>query len=513
MPARTTLRLGTRGSILALAQSRLVVRALRAADPGLDAELVVIGTRGDRDRKSPLAAVDDPEFFSAEIDAALHAGSVDFAVHSLKDLPLEPRPGIHTAAIPVREDPRDVALFRPGLPTLLRAGETLRIGSSSTRRAAFARHFLAEALPRFGPAAAPRLACTPLRGTVEQRLARLRLPRGDADALDGVVLALAGLSRLWQDRDGHAVLAPLLDGLRLMVLPPSACPTAPGQGALALECRSDDPVVTGRLAALDHAPSAAAVRTEMALSAALPAAERAGFGATCLAHARFGTLTFTGAARPDGVRHRLHWPAPPRPHPARAWDGADWARASRCRMLRKPDTASAPALFLAHWRALPAGSRIGDGARLWVSGVESWRRLARRGYWIEGCADNLGFATLAPTLAKPVLRLPAPGAWTVLTRSDAVAGWSGSGIGRVLATYAIDPPEDPAVLQSIQAQVAGATHFFWGSSAQYQALRAWLPYGAHHACGPGKTFDALRAAGLAGVQAFPSRAEWRQWLA
>ena len=495
MPSRTPLRLGTRDSLLARAQSRTVIRALKAADPGLDVEPVLVDTHGDRDRAVPLSEVRDPGFFSEELDDALRSGRVDFCVHSLKDLPLEPRSGIRTAAIPPREDPRDVIVFRPGVLDLLRTGDALRIGSSSTRRGAMTAAFLADALPRVsdGPA---QLAFAPLRGPVEQRLARIRLPRSDADALDGVILALAGLARLWGDRDGHAGIAPSLQGTRLMVLPLSACPTAPGQGALSVDCRADDTRVTTLLAAIDDAPTARRVAREIKLLLAQPEADRNGYGATSIYHESCGTMIFTRGRRGKREIGQLLWKEPPRPATARVWDGADWVGASDYRPLRTADIGAPPAVFLAHWRALVPGAALPPGCRVWVSGVDSWRRLARQGIWVEGCADNLGFDAVLPTLRSPVLRLPALGDWTVLTRVDAVATWSDSGIGRVLATYAMAAPEDETAPLRIREQVADATHFFWGSAAQYRALRDRLPAGSHHACGPGKTYQALHAAGV-----------------
>ncbi len=512
MPSRTSLRLGTRGSILALAQSRIVMRALRAADPGIDIEVVTITTSGDRDRAVPLSAVRDPGFFSADIDVALRERRIDFAVHSLKDLPLAPRAGIRIAAIPAREDPRDVIVFRPEITDLLRAGQSLRIGSSSARRSLATHAFLVDALPRLHEAG-PRLVHAPLRGPVEQRLRRIRLARDEPDALDGVVLALAGLARLWGDRDGHASIAPLLRGARVMVLPLGACPTAPGQGALAVECRDDDRALAARLAAIDEPATARRVRRELALLAGQPEAERAAFGATSVRHERCGTLLFVRGWHDAQEFRRLIWKEPPRPPQARAWDGADWVRASDYRPVRRLDIGDAPAMFLAHWRALPPGLSLPETTRIWVSGVASWRRLAERGQWVEGCAENLGFATISATLATPVLQLPALSSWTVVTREDAVASWQDSGVGRVLASYAIDEPASETALADIRRRLAGATHFYWGSAAQYRALRKWLPEGSHHACGPGKTFQALHADGVANLQAFPSREEWQAWVA
>lgn len=512
MPARASLRLGSRGSVLALAQSRIVMRALRAADPGIDIQVVTIDTPGDRDRSAPLSAVNDPGFFSADIDTALRAGRIDFAVHSMKDLPLASRAGIRLAAIPAREDPRDVVVFRPEATDLLRAGQALRIGSSSARRALAAHAFLREALPHLHDTG-PRLEHAPLRGPVEQRLQRIRMAQDAPGALDGIVLALAGLARLWGDRDGHACIAPLLRGARLMVLPLGACPTAPGQGALAVECRDDDHALAARLAAIDDPPSARRVRRELALLAAQPEAERGAFGASSIRHERCGTLLFVRGQHGTREFHRLIWKEPPRPRQARAWDGADWARASEYRPAGRLDIAAAPAVFLAHWRALPPGLSLPPTARAWVSGVASWRRLAARGQWVEGCAENLGFAAIRSTLESPVLQLPALAAWTVLTRADAIASWQGSGVGRVLASYAIEEPTGETVLHDIGQQVSTATHFYWGSGSQYRALRQWLPEGAYHACGPGKTFQSLRSAGVTNLQVFPSREEWQTWVA
>lgn len=512
MSRRSTLRLGTRGSLLAVAQSRLVLRALRGIDPGQPLELVSVETRGDRDRDTPLSAVGDPGFFSAELDRALLTGQVDFCVHSVKDLPLEPRPGIRQAAVPAREQPHDVVLFRADAAELIASDQPLRIGTSSTRRATLAGGFLREALPRLG-AQPPQLAFAPLRGPVEQRLARLRLPRAHPQALDGAVLALAGLARLWGDRDGHAALAPLLQDTRLMLLPLSACPTAAGQGALAVDCRDGDARVAGLLAQLHDAATARRVARELSLAAALPAGERDGFAASSLPDANCGTLLFmagSGAARPY---HRLAWRRPPPPAGARAWDGSDWAGASHLRRIARPSAGNPGALFLAHWRAWPDAAPMPPDTRVWVSGVESWRQLARRGVWVEGCADNLGFRAITPLLATAVLRLPPLADWTVMTREDAVASWHDSGVGRVQGTYAIDSPSDPVALAAIRAGLAQSTHFYWGSAAQFQALRDWLPTDAHHACGPGKTFQALRAQGVGNLHPFPSRQEWRSWLA
>ncbi|RMF98894.1 MAG: hypothetical protein D6727_01685, partial [Gammaproteobacteria bacterium] len=409
------LRLGTRGSLLAVAQARLVAAALQRRHPGLTVRLQRIETRGDRDLATPLAAA-STDFFSDTLDEALLAGDIDAVVHSRKDLPDRRPPAIHCAAIPLRANPRDVLLCRPDVTARLAAGSSLRIGSSSPRRQRHAADFLPRHLPQLGPP--PRLSFLPLRGPVDQRLRRLALPSTDADALDGVILALAGLERLWQDRDGRAAIAPLLAGLRWMVLPLSACPTAAGQGALAIECRRDDPAATALLSALHDPGTERLLALEYAAVDAQPPGERPAFAATAVTTPALGDLLFCRGAQDRGPS-RLEWQRPPRPPQARPWClRQDLA-------LERLDCAPPPpgAVFVAHWRAVAPGMLDSQRHRIWTSGTMSWRQLAGRGLWVEGCGDHLGFATLLPTLASPVLQLPPPAQWSVLTRAGAETSW------------------------------------------------------------------------------------------
>lgn len=504
------LRLGTRGSLLAMAQSRWVAARLRELHPGLDVELVTVTTRGDRDRTTPLTRVRDAQFFSAELDDALRSRDVDLCVHSLKDLPPCPPPGIVRAGYPTRENPRDVVVFRNDVPARLHARQSLRIGTSSDRRQRNLADFLPGALPATGHAVALQFA--PLRGPVEQRLARLHLPAGDPAALDGVVLALAGLARLWNDRDGRSAMEPLLAGVRWMVLPLPACPAAPGQGLLALETRQDDAETRARVRDLDDPVSTRLLAREQAAVAQAAPAGNDAWGATALMHETLGLVCHLRGYGPGDDRvERLLWDAPTAPAgPVRPWDGIAWQRACTRQALEVSlNLPPRPAVFAAYWHALSHVSLPGD-ARIWVSGLESWRRLAAQGLWVEGCGDNLGFRALVPTLECSVLGLPPLDQWTAVTYTWAVPGWADSGVGRTVATYAIQPPADD-VAAGLRAEVARATHCYWSSAEQYHALRGAIPPGVQHACGAGKTLRSLRAAGL-DPQPFPNSREWRRWL-
>jgi hydroxymethylbilane synthase len=252
------LRLGTRRSALALAQSRGVADRIEkaAADAGrpVRVELVELVTRGDTS-SAPLASFGGVGVFVNRLRQALLDGEVDLAVHSLKDLPTGPEPGLVVAALPPREDPRDVLVARDRL-TLGELPAGSRIGTGSPRRAAQLR------------ALGLGLEVVDLRGNVDTRL--VTVAEGH---LDGVVLARAGLVRLGREGEATEVLDPLL------MLP------APGQGALAVECRDAasgaplDLAVLAAVAPLDDAATRAAVTAERRVLAALEAGCAAPLGA------------------------------------------------------------------------------------------------------------------------------------------------------------------------------------------------------------------------------------------
>jgi hydroxymethylbilane synthase len=233
------LRLGTRGSALALAQSGQVAGEITART-GRDVELVPVLTRGDLSRDA-ISQLGGTGVFVTALRDALLAGEVDLAVHSYKDLPTAAAPGLVIAAVPPREDPRDVLVARDGL-TLGELPAGARIGTGAPRRMAQLR------------ALGLGHEVEPVRGNVDTRIAFVT-----AGTLDAVVLARAGLARLDRLAEATEVLDPL------QVLP------APAQGALAVECRESDAEVCAAVAQLDDPTTRAAVSAERALLGALEA--------------------------------------------------------------------------------------------------------------------------------------------------------------------------------------------------------------------------------------------------
>ena len=241
------LRLGTRGSKLALAQSGGIAATV-IAELGRQVEMVSVATAGDLSTAA-ITQIGGTGVFVAALREALLAGEVDFAVHSYKDLPTAPAPGLVIAAVPLRQDARDVLVARDGL-TLGELPAGARIGTGSPRRTA---QLLGLGLGH---------EVVPIRGNVDTRIGKVR--SGEVDA---VVLARAGLARLDRLDDATEVIDPLT------MLP------APAQGALALECRADDLEVLALLRLLEDPDSRLAVDAERAMLAALEAGCTAPVGA------------------------------------------------------------------------------------------------------------------------------------------------------------------------------------------------------------------------------------------
>ncbi|MEU5261122.1 hydroxymethylbilane synthase [Amycolatopsis sp. NPDC021455] len=271
-PDTPPLRLGTRRSKLATVQAQWVADEITAAT-GRPVRLVPLSSAGD-ESSAPIATFGSTGVFVTALRDALLRGEVDFVVHSFKDLPTAPEPGLRLAAVPVREDPRDALVWRDGeiRPAAVPAGT--RIGTGSPRRGA---QLLA---------LAPDVEVVPVRGNVDSRLAMVT-----SGALDGVVLATAGLARL-------GLLSPAVTPIPADTLVP-----APAQGALAVECRAGDDAVAAVLARIDHAPTRTVVDAERTVLRELDAGCTAPVGAYAewVSGGDARRLRLTGmVAAPDG---------------------------------------------------------------------------------------------------------------------------------------------------------------------------------------------------------------------
>jgi len=233
---KKTIKIGTRGSQLALWQAKWVKAALLADHAGLNIELVIIKTKGDKILDTPLAQVGGKGLFVKEIETAMLDARIDLAVHSMKDMPSLIPDGLQIGAIPLRENPHDVLISHPRNPRRLSRLDTgARIGTCSLRRSAQLLHFR------------PDFKIMPLRGNLDTRLKKL-----ESENLDAIILAAAGVLRL-----GLAErITEYLDEKRML--------PAVGQGALCIETRAGDPVTEPLIKHLDHPATRIVVTGERA---------------------------------------------------------------------------------------------------------------------------------------------------------------------------------------------------------------------------------------------------------
>jgi hydroxymethylbilane synthase len=272
-----TLRLGTRGSALALVQARTVAALLRT-HAATDSEIVVIKTSGDRLADARLSEVGGKGLFVKEIEDALLAGTIDLAVHSSKDMPARLPAGLEVRVALPREDPRDALVLpapagaMPFEDAVRRLGAAPRVGTSSVRRVAQLCALM------------PRARFVPFRGNLDTRLRKL-----DGGEVDAIVLAAAGLRRL--DQNGRITAH----------VPAEACVPAPGQGIVAVEIRSDDAATSALVARIGDASALDALRAERAVVAGLGGGCQMPIGA----HATVSgdRITLSGVViSPDGSR-------------------------------------------------------------------------------------------------------------------------------------------------------------------------------------------------------------------
>jgi hydroxymethylbilane synthase len=234
------IRIATRASRLALAQTNIVKESLENLSPSLKVTIVTVSTKGDRDKSDFLYKARSIGFFTSEVEKAILEGRADLAVHSLKDLPTAAAPALIVAAVPKRQSPADALVAGRGVSSIADLAACATIGTSSPRRIAQLRHLRED------------IKCVPLRGNIETRVGKVV-----AGELDAVIVAHAGLIRLGLADKASAIL-PLEEFV-----------TAPGQGALAVQVRAEDTGLIELVSQLDDEPSRLATQAERSVLAAM----------------------------------------------------------------------------------------------------------------------------------------------------------------------------------------------------------------------------------------------------
>ena len=476
--------IASRRSELARIQAYQVGDALCRAHPHIEINYSFHESLGDRNQNDPLWQMPEKGVFTQDFREGLLRGDFDLVVHSWKDLAIEEDPETEIAATLPRADARDLLLVRKDRrPEVERTG-VVSILTSSPRRSYNLDSFLRDALP----AKISEVNFLPVRGNVPTRVRKLFQSEAD-----GLVVAKAAIDRLLETTQSEFVstqsdLRKAISHCRWMVLPLRANPSAPGQGALGIEVSRQRTDLRDLLAAISCPETFAAVTQEREILR--------GYGGGChqkigvnVLRRTFGDITSLRGMTDDGRWLDSCALNPSKLRPAKISKERLWPLSSEeasvfaaeAIPITKADNSAA--LWIANADALPSDWSVKPAQVVWASGVQTWNRLAKRGVWVNGCAESLGEQETQQieTLAASDLR------WLKLTHA---AGYT-NGAMATLATYRL-------IARNGSPDFQGRKYFFWksGSSFEYAlSLNPWLKEMTHF-CGPGNTERILERNGV-----------------
>ncbi|HEX3085396.1 MAG TPA: hypothetical protein VHP99_12770 [Pyrinomonadaceae bacterium] len=481
--------IASRRSDLARIQAYQVGEALRTAHPQIEINYSFHESLGDKNLNDPLWKMPEKGVFTQDFRAGLLRGEFDLVVHSWKDLAIEDDPETEIVATLPRADQRDLLLLREDRWAEVERTGVLSMLTSSPRRA----HNLNSFLPGVLPAKIKELKFEDVRGNVPTRVSKLL--HGEAD---GLIVAKAAMDRLleaWgssptggsnEFEDTQKELRKALSLCRWMILPLRENPAAPAQGALAVEISQARDDMRALLTPLNCAATFGAVVSEREILRSYGGGCHQKIGASVMRRS-YGEVECLRGLTDDGKVLDGFTLRPSRPRPQKISADEMWPLKSSDVdwFAREPIevTPRSEALWIAKAEALPENWTIRPDQLVWASGIQTWRKLARRGCWVNGCAEGLGEQEppRVETLAG------GPVSWLKLTHES---GYT-DGEMETLATYRLVPKAEPIDLQ-------GRKYFFWRSGSAFAyalSQNVWLKEMTHF-CGPGNTQKILQRHGV-----------------
>lgn len=471
------LKIASRQSDLARIQSYMVAAALRQVQPDIEIEFEFKSSFGDRRLDIPMDGAQEKGLFTQDFYDDLKAGKFDMVVHSWKDLPVESRPGTAVVATLPRADVRDLILVKKSA----RHKKRWQVLSSSPRRSYNLQPTLGDLVP-----GKPEIEFVPIRGNIPTRLNKLM--DGEEDAL---ILAKAAVDRLLEATEpefaqGQKTVRETLAACDWAALPLTFNPAAAAQGALAIEIADNRPELKSLLGKIQCQNTFDAAVRERTILASYGGGCHQKIGVTVL-HRNYGEILILRGLTDGGEKLKKmdlerekgpqEWgtnvdtmfPVPPG---TSKWYGRDAVSVSQ----PEPNKG----LWVARAEAFPKEWEGQEFAAVWTSGLKSWRALAARGIWVNGCAESMG------EQEDPRVTTICGGQveWVKLTHE----GGYDDGRVAVLGTYRLSPAEAPPSL-------AGKTHFYWMSGSSFQRAQELYPEvmeKGYHGCGPGNTYRILK---------------------
>lgn len=499
---KSTFTIACRGSWLSLAQAALFSEKVHVFFPALKLEIKIIETSGDREQSIPLHLVEGKDFFTKEIQEALNKGEADFAVHSMKDVSSLDFFNAGQYAVIDRELLQDVALFNPAVIGRLQRGETITIGTSSPRRSNMARDFLQKALPQFNDQVS-KIEAVSIRGNVDTRLQKLH-----NEQYDGIILAAAGLNRLLRYPPATEKVTALLQNKKLMLLPLFECPPAAGQGAIVAETNRENSDAMAVLNAVNIAALTDAIKQERVY------AQRYGYGCSQqfgVFHVNTCNISFTYASgKSDAAGMFTEWDFNTVLDTGgkKIFSSTDHMKSFFS--YQYPDAAeideNAAAFFISSYKVVHSEKikKQIEQKQVWASGTKTWYDLAKKGIWVQGCADGLGFNFLSQVFKCPLMQIDI-NRLQILTNNSSKVHWLKEGI-HAAGTYELHGN----LSEALKNEIAAADIIFWTSYQQYELCKQFLKEGVQHVCPSGKTAVLLKEAGLHPV-IFPTIKSFIDW--
>jgi hydroxymethylbilane synthase len=498
---KSTFTIACRGSWLSLAQAEIFRKKVAAVYPGVIINTTIIETAGDKEQTMPLHLVEGKDFFTKEIQDYLNSNQADFALHSMKDVSSTDFFAAGNYAIIDRELLHDVAIFNEIVIDKIEKGEKIIIGTSSPRRSNMATGFLQKALPKFTDAII-NIEAQPIRGNVDTRLQKL-----DSGTYDGIILAAAGLNRLLQYEPAKEKVAALLQNKKIMLLPLFECPPAAGQGAIVAETTGDNTDAIEILNAINNQQLTNAIKQERIY------AQQYGYGCSQqfgVFHLDTSAISFTYASGKDGDANAFtEWDFETALNVKgkNLFSSTDYMKDFfRYNFLNNDIDDAAKTYFISSHKAVHSEKIKNKIAQktVWTAGTRTWYELAKKGVWVQGCADGLGFDFLAAVFKSPLINITA-NEIQIITNNKSKTHWIADGM-KATGTYELMDNLSSAIKNNI----AGADIIFWTSYQQYELCKVFIKKEVQHICPAGKTAKLLIAEGLRPI-IFPTIKAFNDW--
>jgi len=493
-----TITLTGRNSSLSLLQIETVKQKIESAFPGIEVKVKPRSTRGDELQHIPLQTVEGTDFFTEDIFHELESGDADIAVHSLKDMSAQHFFGGNIFSVVDRDDVRDVVIFQKDIISKISLGAEIVIGTCSPRREHMAIRFLQKALPQLHPDF--KVKTKIIRGNVDTRLRKL-----DVGEYDGIILAAAGLNRLLRSAENADSIRKFLQDKRLIVLPLIECVPAPCQGAIVAETLPQNKKAQRILNRIndEHHLNRCSEEKKIALRYGAGCDQK--FGVTTVAYGEHESFYSAGE---DGNKIEFeNWHNLP---DLKAEKKIIYNASNLNQELFDVEPTSSeseieqPVVFVSNDKAV--GENLLNklrSKRVWAAGTKTWQKLAKKGIWVEGCADALGLEMVTRAWETPVVQINRQEV-LILTNETGAANWTKKG-WNARGTYKTEWKENWP-----KEKVQSADIIFVTSYHQYQKLKPNLRNDVTIVCPYGETAVLLKESGVEPV-IFPTIKSFEQW--